>query len=262
MLLIRRLRRFGLLDGGKFVSLVNVLGGIPCVIYLFAMLLYPWVAGEWSWSYVQSVWDRWQALNVGLLAFLSSLIAFNIARYNANQQRERNFIAARAFLPSALSELVPYFKASAQVFKKSWDTDSHGLGGMATPELPETYKSVFADCIRYASPEIGDHLSRILVRLQVHDARLRGLLHPDEEITVRVVDKYSLLTYFYRLGELQALVGLLFDFARGESDFKNSELEWEDFKNAYSNLNLWHDEFAIDEYTNLKTFTARQISKQ
>jgi hypothetical protein len=256
------LRRAGLLEGGNLISLVKVVGGIATAIYIVSMVLYPWVDGKWSWFHVQAVWDRWQALNVGILAFLSSLVAFYIAGYNADRQRERNFIAARAFLPSALSELMPYFKASARVFKNSWDTDGQGVADGATPKLPEAYKSIFADCIRYASPEVGDYLSKILVCLQVHDARLRGLLHPDKEIDVLVVGKDSLLTYLYRLGELQALANLLFDFARGESDFKNPRLEWEDFRNAYGNLNLWTSQFFVDEKMNLKAFTERQIAKQ
>ncbi len=260
--MILRLRRLGLLDGGKLIPLVNVVGGVAIVLYIIAMLVYPWFDGKRTWSHVQEVWDRWQALNVGVLAFISSIIAFNIAGYNANRQRERNFIASRAFLPAALSELIPYFKASTRVFRRSWETDEQGLADVATPALPETYKAIFADCIRYASPEVGDYLSNILVRLQVHDARLRGILHRDEEIDVHLVGKHNLLTYLYRLAELQALIGLLFDFARGESDFKIRQLEWEDFRNAYGNLNIWLDDFVIDEKMNLKAFTERQIAKQ
>lgn len=260
--LVLKLRRLGLLDGVNLISLVNVGGGIAVALYIIAMLLYPWIGGGWKWSHVQAVWDRWQALNVGVLAFLFSLLAFNIAGYNANRQRERNFIASRAFLPSALSELIPYFKASARVFKRAWDTDGLGLSDIVKPELPVAYKSIFADCIRYASPEVGDYLSNILVRLQIHDARLRGLLHPDEEVNVHVVAKHSLLAYLYRVGELQVLVSLLFDAARGESDFKSRRLDWEDFRSAFGNLNLWTDEFVIDNELNLRTFTERQLAKQ
>lgn len=262
-----RLRTLGLLDRSNLVSLVNVLGGITVVVYTVAMMVYPWIHGGWSWSHVQVVWDRWQALNVGVLAFMSSLIAFNIAGYNASRQREREFVAARAFLPSALSELVPYFKESARVFKRFWDTepdlaDDQELPELQTPRLPDAYKGVFADCIRHASPEVGEYLSRMLVGLQIHNARLQGLLHPDEEIDVHVVSKHSLLTCLYRLAELQALVAQLFEFARGESVFTSRKLEWEDFRNAFGNLNIRPDQFVIDDQLNLTAFTQRQISKQ
>lgn len=259
--MIFKLRRLGLLAEGNLVSFVNVVGGSAISAYIIAMLVYPWVHGKWSWIHVQAVWDRWQSLNVGVIAFLSSLVAFNIAGYNANRQRERDFIASRAFLPSALSELISYFRASARVFEKSWDSDGQGLNDIAAPQLPEGYKSIFADCIRHASPEVGHYLSNVLVRLQIHDARVRALLHADEEFDAHIVFKDNLLTYLYRLGELQALVAILFAFARGESEFKNPRLEWEDFRNAYGNLNLWVDDFVIDESRNLKAFTERQIAK-
>lgn len=260
--MIISIRRIGLLGAGNLATIVNIIGGISTVAYIIAMLLFPWVDGGWKWNYVQNVWDRWQSLNVGVLAFLSSLVAFNIAAYNANRQRERDFIASRAFLPSALSELIAYFKACARVFKTAWATDEQNLAGVTKPELPEAYSRVFSECIRHASPEVGDYLSRILVRLQIHDARLRDLLHRDEEIDVHVIGKYNLMTYLYRLGELQALVSLLFEFARGESDFKSRSLELEDFRNAYGNLNLWPEDFDIDDKMNLNAFTERQIAKQ
>lgn len=257
------LRRIGLLDVGNLISLVNVVGGITVVIYIIAMLIYPWFDGKWNWDHVNAVWNDWQSLNVGVLAFLSSLVAFNIAGYNANRQRERNFIAARAFLPDALSELISYFKVSARVFKRAWENGDQDqvLARIATPELPKTYKSIFADCIRYALPEVGDYLSNILVRLQIHDACLRQLLDTEEEVYVHV-GKDSLLAYLYRLGELYALVGLLFEFARAESDLKIRRLEWEDINNAYRNLNLWTEDYFIDDKMNLKAFTERQIAKK
>jgi hypothetical protein len=256
------LSRLGLLAKGNLVSAINLLGATAIAIYVVAMLIHPWFAGEWDWRYVQDVWDRWQALNVGVLAFLSSLIAFNITGYNASRQRERDFIAARAFLPSALSELIPFFKESARVFRRAWETNEQGLFEVPEPTIPDAYRTIFAECIRHASPEVGDHLSKILVQLQIHSARLRSLLHPDEEIDVHIVSKHNLITYLYRVGELQALVGNLFDFARGESDFRAQKLEWEDFRNAFGNLNIDTDDFVIDEKLNLKSFIERRLAKQ
>ena len=226
------------------------------------MILYPWADGHWSWKHVQEVWERWQALNVGVLAFLSSLIAFNIASYNANRQRQRNFIASKAFLPSALSELASYFKASSRVLHRAWESDVHGLESTVKPKLPEAYKNIFAESIKYASPEVGEYLSNILVRLQIHDSRIDGMLNRDDMVTVQYVSKQSLLANLYRLGELQALVSLLFDFARGESEFQVRKLCWDDFKNAYANLTLWPEQYFLNESMNLKAFTERQLAKQ
>ena len=96
--------------------------------------------------------------------------------------------------------------------------------------------------------------------LQLHEARLRTILEPDVEV-ITIVVKPNLLTYFYRLGELHVLVSLLFGFARGQSEFVSPKLEWEDFRNAYGNMNIWPEDFFIDENMNLKAFTLRQLSK-
>ncbi len=64
--------------------------------YLFAMFIYP-LCSEDSWKDIQAVWDRWQALNVGVLAFAASVTAFYISHYKLEKQQERDFIATRAF---------------------------------------------------------------------------------------------------------------------------------------------------------------------
>lgn len=75
-------------------------------IYIYSMLFHPWFNG--GWKYAHAVWLEWQSLNVGILAFSASVIAFNISRYQATQQRRRELVAARAFLPDSLSELTQY----------------------------------------------------------------------------------------------------------------------------------------------------------
>ncbi len=76
------------------------------------MLAYPWFVRPRGWEHVQLVWDHWQGLNVGKLAFLSSVIEFNISCYNAEQQRAHKFLAAKAFLPIALDGLCSYFNGT------------------------------------------------------------------------------------------------------------------------------------------------------
>ncbi|OOF32629.1 hypothetical protein BZJ21_15105 [Salinivibrio costicola subsp. alcaliphilus] len=66
--------------------------------------------------------------------------------------------------------------------------------------------------------------------------------------------KENIRSYLYRLGELQALVGRLFNYSRGIEKFDDSPLSWDDFKNAYGNLDLW-----IEEIDDLKGFTKRAI---
>jgi len=249
------LKRIGLLKPDRLVDLLNWIGLPVFVLYLFGMVIFPLFDGKGDWGYVQNVWSRWQGLNVGMLAFISSITAFNISRYNANRQRERDFLAAKAFLPDALSELIDYFESSALIFIQGLKSNRENLVTAEPPILPANYKEVFGNCIRYADPDVGDYLARLLVKLQVHNSRLKNF------ITYFNAERNNLISYLYRLGELQALVNKLFGFARSEEDFDSGPLEWEDFRNAYKNLKIPIADIYIDDDMNLEAFTKRAISR-
>lgn len=256
------MKLFGILSPERFISPLNWVGIPVVILYLVGMFAYPWIAGYGSWIHVQDVWERWQAFNVGMLAFVASLVAFNMSRYNAEMQRQRDFLAAKAFLPAALSALIKYFKGAASTLVFAWSEREGGGPERQWPELPEDYKEVFGQCIRYAATEVGHRMAYILARLQVHDARLRditGQLHMSAHYRP---DRASLIAYLYRLGELQAQVNKLFDFARGEGKFDPDPLAWEDYRNAYSNLDIRIADILIDEQMSLEAFTKRAIARE
>jgi len=242
----------------NFLSVCCLVAG---TLYAISMLVYPWFVSPGGWKHVQDVWDHWQGLNVGMLAFLSSVIAFNISRYNAGQQRAREFLAAKAFLPQAFSELSEYFKASASVLARAWGRQRNEDIEIDPPHQPSDYKEVFEKCIRHATPEVGQYLVDILVWMQVHNARLREFFRKDAGIVRINLDRMNLLTYLYRLGQLQALINKNFDFARNIKPFDSASLNWEDFRNAFGNLNIWPQEYVIDDHSNLEGVTKRAIER-
>ena len=225
------------------------------------MFIFPWLAGKGSWEYVQAVWDRWQSLNTGALAFLASLIAFNISRFNENRQREREFVAAKAFLPSTLSGLMEYFSQCANLYGTLWQSNGAASIPIQHPRLPADYREVFSNCVRHADAAVGSYLSNILVQLQVQEARLREVVANSIADPSHAVDRHTLIVYVFRLGELYALVGNLFGFARGEEPFEDRSLTWENFRNAYGILDLDVDEIFIDETMNLQAFTKRRLDR-
>lgn len=245
----------------NFVRVLNLFGIPLSVLYLLSMFVIPWAGGDFQ--HVQQVWSRWQGLNVGMLAFISSVIAFNISTYNANNQRMREFQAAKAFLPEALSELCLYLKESAQIYKDGWKESEQikaHRSSLSAPKLPERYKQVFSECITHADPEVGDYLARILFALQVHDARIRSFVNefPDEKCINP--DKSNLINYFHKLAELQALVNKLFDFSRGEKEFNSTPLKWEDFQSALIIMGICYEDIVIDEEKALKPVIERSIN--
>lgn len=255
------MRPLGFLKADRLVDLLNWVGTPIAFLYMVCMFAAPWFQGNWDWGYVQNVWDRWQSLNVGMLAFISSLVAFNIAKFNADKQREREFAAAKAFLPAALSELITYFKESASVFQSGWEAQPGTKPDFVRPTLPDGYKDIFAKCIQHAESDVGDYLARILMRMQIHDARLRTYIGEGNEGYRFTPQKHNLITYFYRLAELHALVSKVFNFARGLDAFDTSDLEWEDFRNAFGNLDVWADEIEVENVGTLAAFTQRAISR-
>lgn len=256
------MHRTGIFRSSVLVDLVNYVGIPLLAAYLFAMFVFPWFSGQGNWEHVQAVWDRWQTLNAGALAFLASLIAFNIAKFNENVQREREFVAAKSFLPSTLSELMQYFSRSARLLDGLWAANGHPPAApLSHPELPPGYREVFSNCIRHADPQVGSYLSNILVQLQIHDARLRDATACGDQAHRSGTDRSLVIVYLYRLGELYALVGKLFGFARGQEPFDSKKLIWEDFRNAFGILDVELDEISIDDNMNLQAFTQRRLAR-
>lgn len=256
------MKHIGILKPDNIVAILNLLGIPVVLIYMGSMFIYPWFALGWDWQQVQNVWDRWQSLNVGMIAFASSITAFNIARFNAEKQRGREFRASKAFLPDALNELSSYLASSAAVFVAGWNASRGEPMNVTAPSPPPGYKEIFRDCIRHAERDVGDFLSRMLVRLQVHSARLEGYLEQQRDRTWMSPDQFNLISYLYRLGELQAMVNKLFPFSRNMAAFDSAPLDWEDFRNAYGNLNIWIHEIRIDGENNLEAFTKRALDRE
>jgi len=144
------LKHIGFLKADTLISILNGIGIPFVIIYVICMFIVPWITAEGEWVYVQKVWHSWQSLNVSLLAFIASLIAFNIARYNAEKKRSREFVAARAFLPEALSELNTYFSDCSLLLVEAFKRKSKGEREDNTPlskpvpQLPTSYREIFS----------------------------------------------------------------------------------------------------------------------
>lgn len=232
---LSRNRHFTKLSSMTFRSLEFFAGaffGFVIVVYLIGMFVVPWIKGGLSWDYLQSVWYRWQGLNVGVLAFLSSVIIYISAKYSAEAQRKREFEASKAFLSEALSELVSFYKQSALQYKNVWD----GNHRLIDIEYPNKYRGVFKDCIRHSDPQVSKFLCSYLVDLQVHNARLS-----DAREYARANSEYSsdmLASNFLLLGKLYSANDRLFDVARNEDYDLFSSLTLQEYMRSYRLLSI------------------------
>ena len=243
----------------KLTIPIRYIGLLTAALYGVCMFIYPWISGSGDWAYVQNVWERWQGINVGVLALVSSIIAFRISKFNAEKQREREFLASKAFLPEALSELSSYFEESATVLKAAWGSGWKGVSQLESPPVPQVYKQVFANCIRHATPEVGDYLAKILVWLQIHDSRLREYIGHRQVLDNINLERHNLLSNLYRLGELQALTNNIFDFSRNMDVFNSTPLGWNEFRAAFRNLDIQIDEFVTDEEISLESYVKNKL---
>ncbi|SNX61355.1 hypothetical protein SAMN06296273_2807 [Nitrosomonas ureae] len=256
------MKRIFILKTDDWINILNWAVWPFFVIYIISMVVCPFIVGKGELIYVQSVWHSWQSLNVGILAFTSSLIAFNISRYNAKKQSEREFVAARAFLPETLSELTSYFQQCSPLLKEAWDRANNAKDKCKTPlkkplpKLPCSYKKIFSRCIVFSKPDFGEHLACILTRLQIHHSRLQSLENEFSESSNIVQIPQNIVSYMYSLGELQALVNRIFEFSRGREQFDGSPLKLEEFRTAYFGLGL---DIPIDLFDNLFYFTQQRL---
>ncbi|AOE49709.1 hypothetical protein [Kangiella sediminilitoris] len=218
-------------------------------IYIFSMGIWPLLASKGSWDYTLGVWHHWQGFNVGVLALLTSLMAFKITRYREDVQRKRDFIAESSLLPHVLSDLCEYLDDSAELLIEAYQkVREYGRANCneplehQVPELDEVYKEVFRDCIRFAEPDVAKYLADIIVRLQVHHSRMVHLsdeFRPDRRMVNRAENIES---YISCLIDIRALVNHIFEFARGEERFYFESISDEMKRNARSNLGI-SDEF-------------------
>ena len=229
--------------------------------YLFAMIFYP-LWSEKNWDDVQAVWDRWQSLNVGILAFTASVIAFYTSHYRMNKQRERDFVAARAFLPDALSSLCGYLDLCTKLLLEAYNLNpKNDLFEQITPSvlknpvpsLPSDYKEVFGKCISLAEPNLGDHLAKILKGLQINQARISSLPAELAENSHTIVSRLNILDYLHNVGEIQASINSVFNAARGEELFTTQKLSKDDFVTAYRGLKI------IQELDALVAYSSRRL---
>jgi len=226
------------------------------------MVIVPFFLARGNLATVHDIWYHWQSLNVGMIALTSSFVAFNISRFNENKQRERNFVAARAFLPEAFSELSDYFLSSSAIYKEAWDRIQQSKDlkvqlNNSIPKLPESYKDTFSHCIKFADPDVGNYLVNILMLLQIHNSRLQDYAKCFKEGSTSIILHGNIISHLYKMAELKALMDKIFGYSRGLQEFDSSNLVFNDFYNAYGILGI-----RIHDFDGLKEYTEGKIKDQ
>lgn len=240
--------------------------GIPLLlIYLIAMVVVPVSSG--SWEHIQGVWDRWQALNVGVLAFASSLIALNLSSYLSKHKSEKELDASLAILPAALSELCYYTEKSALFYSSAWRA-IHQKTPLESkpPETPISHQAIFQECIKHSKPNVGSWMSEILMQLQINSSRMRYFVEEADSLKTGLIEQRNILSQLFYIAELRARIDRLYPFARKQKTLESKPLNQEDFDKAYSSINIIPEDFShfwpgSNGEEDLQEFTIRQLEQ-
>lgn len=226
------------------IKSIVVVASICSLIYIFSMLVYPWIHGG-GWLYVQGVWARWEPFNAAMLAFISSVLALSISRIKDERQRERNFLAARAFLAESLSDITKHLMSCARTLDSWWTAPAHTLL-VYQPYVSTSYKTVFQNCILYAEPRIAGHLSNILSWLQIFDSRMSEFVSKNPSGSLGTLRRVELFEHFLLLGILQAYINKLFSLSRG-FNFHDSFISLDDLYTAFFSLKIFPENIYIED---------------
>lgn len=235
------------------------------VAYLLAMVVYPCVASGFDWVEVQHVWRSWQGLNVGVLAFASSLIALRISQQKTADARDRDFRAAKAFLVEAADELSVYLESCASRLRKAWYLTEQGekeekwyrLGVAYDP--PSGYRDVFARSISLGDSETSRYLIDFILLFQRLRASLDGL---EEDSTKEFLHRsyyVKIIECWILSAQLHVKVDGIFKLSR-DSKARLHHMDWEDLRNSYSVLNIPYELHGIEQQTKefLKSWDANE----
>ncbi|WP_338456465.1 hypothetical protein [uncultured Alteromonas sp.] len=219
---------------------------------------------KFDWVYLQEVWSRWQSLNVGVLALISSVLVFKATKHHSEQERQRRFKAARAMLPDALSELTTYLKHAAKSLDQLWDdfeysaVSSDSEFEIIYPKLPVKARETIKECISQANDDVGDYLARILANLQVFDTRLSEMCEECKGKARKSPHGQEVKVAMILAAKSHALVSNIFEFSRGITKFSAIELELHHYMSSYALLEL-EVGTGLDKYSDLTAMTVKSI---
>lgn len=247
----------------KAIGILDIWIARPLIIlYVFSMVIFPWINGGQDWQYVHDVWNEWQSLNAGVFALISSYVAFNISTYNEEKKRQRAFVAARAFLPQALSDLTVYFKQCSALLREAYTIiEEEGRRPpplkSEAPSLRGGVNETFSRCIEVAEPEVASYLAQILMKLQIVSSRVRELKGSFGNSGSEIWGRHYVMSNIHSLGELQVLINRVFDYARALQQFDPSKPTWEDYRNAFGNLDI-----DVEDIDDLERYTKQRIARE
>ena len=265
-----------------FSKILFILGPILFILYIISMVIIPF--NEGGWVYTLKTWQDWQSFNTGVIAIFAAIIAtvtaINIDEnvkereesrrsYEQQQiidQRRREFIAARAFLPNALSNITHYAQnctvnIRSVYIKGRLNTfltleQKQELTDKFRKAEPYELEKVFQECIKLGDEEESNQISKLLIELQVFISRMK-IFEKDSDIPISYMREMLIYSVYF-----QFKIDGFYDFARKGQPIRSPSSNAESY---YSRLStLGDDDEVISNKTDklLETYINRYVKMQ
>ena len=125
--------------------------------------------------------NRYQTMVSGILALSAAVVAYLAARAQIRhaenleeKRRQAEEYAARARLPSALSEICNYAEACFRKFQKRLQ-NTNDISPLKLPYPPKRAVDHLQNCIRFADHQNATKIKLVLSSLQMFEARISGV---------------------------------------------------------------------------------------
>jgi hypothetical protein len=168
----------------------------------------------------------WQQLIAGFIAILAAMIGWFAIQAQVRQveahEREldrRRYAASRAMLPLALSGVSEYTHQCIDALLALYGESEtiQKADDFTPPPVPSTSTADLRAMVEACSAAEGATIAKLLARIQVQMAGLRGLQR-DLRVSETVVTRKHLEQFFVDTIEIQARASALYRFARSDED--------------------------------------------
>lgn len=211
-------------------SMIKLISLIAVAVYLFCMVAWP-IWHYRDWAEIQGVWDRWQALNVGVLAFSASIILWYTADLRSKKNDEKEYKAAKAFLVFVASELCREFDNAANLLTERLKLESRkaiALEGLTFPQHLHPYLERY---IKYSDPENAQYIVNLIRFYQVYIDRLNSIF---KDLSGMSNAKECVMTSIGDLFNISARTNRLFGYGRGLQSLDVSSIRPKEINEGFS----------------------------
>jgi hypothetical protein len=200
--------------------------------------------------------DKWQNLIAAVIAIAAAILAYRSAtqQIRQNDQQERNrrskkHASVRAMLPLALSRVAEYAQNSALALNALIPL-CHGealprhspINNLLQP-LPHDTLKMLAEFIEYSDDVNTSLVENMVAWIQIHDARVRGLIRDHQEPKgTTVILTINIEGWIIDAASIYAAADALFEYGRRRESRPPTNIIWDDVRRALKNIRLWDED--------------------